>query len=76
MVQFKQMSEDADDIAKAVIGKYDENIENSLKNMNEESLKKYREKLVKLAKKDKQHPEIYDETIARVDYYLNQINRD
>lgn len=76
MVQFKQMSKRADDMAESVIREYDEGIEQHLKNMDEKALKEYRLKLVKVAKKNKLHPEIYDETIARVDYYLSQINRD
>ena len=75
MVQFKQISEETGDIAEDIIKKYDENIERNLKNMDKESLEKYRQKLVKLSKKDKLHPEIYGETIARVDYYLNQITK-
>lgn len=75
MVQFKQISEETGDIAEDIIKKYDENIERNLKNMDKESLEKYRQELVKLSKKDKSHPEIYGETIARVDYYLNQITK-
>ena len=76
MVQFKQMSKQSDDMAEALIREYDEGIEQHLKSMDEKALKKYRLKLVKTAKKNKLHPEIYDETIARVDYYLSQINKD
>lgn len=76
MVQFKQMSKQSDDMAESLIREYDEGIEQHLKSMDEKALKKYRLKLVKTAKKNKLHPEIYDETIARVDYYLSQINKD
>jgi len=73
MEHFKRMSSECDRIAENAIKYYDEYIENALKEMDEKALKQYRSKLVKLAKKHKNHPEINDETIARVDYYLNKL---
>ena len=70
--RLEQMSNETDKVAELLVREYDEGIEQQLKSMDEKALKKYQQKLIQLSKKDKSHAQIYEETISRVDYYLNQ----